>query len=105
MDENNRTDGGIVKRVEVQFQTYQYPAGEPFITLKFMKDGARSPMQGKLFAFDLTPDTSALEAHTIAHALNRMITHFVMTDVSSPENSFGTASPASAADPVGKERA
>ena len=73
-----------VDRVEVSFQLHHYEDGQPFIALAFTRDGAPVNAGGRLFTFDLNPDTPRLEAETIVHLLRRKLTHFVMTTPEGP---------------------
>jgi hypothetical protein len=74
-----------VNRVEVGFQLHEYEDGQPFIALAFFRDGKPVAAGGKLFTFDLGPDTPRLEAETIVHLLRRKLTHFAVTTADEPE--------------------
>ncbi len=73
------------KRLEVTFQVFQYDDGQPFIALGFRRGGEAVPAGGRLFTLDLTPDTSPIEANTLAHLLRRKVTHLSMTSGEQPE--------------------
>ena len=73
-----------VDRVEVVFQLHEYEDGQPFIALAFMRDGEPVRAGGRLFTFDLAPDTPRLEAETIVHLMRRKLTHFVVTTADEP---------------------
>jgi hypothetical protein len=74
-----------VDRVEVGFQLHEYEDGQPFIALAFSRDGRPVAAGGKLFTFDLSPDTPRLEAETIVHLLRRKLTHLTVTTADEPE--------------------
>ena len=74
-----------VDRVEVGFQLHTYEDGQPFIALAFSRDGKPVSTGGRLFTFDLSPDTPRLEAETIVHLLRRKFTHLTMTSAEEPE--------------------
>ncbi len=74
-----------IDRVEVGFQLHEYEDGQPFIALAFSREGQPLNAGGKLFTFDLSPDTPRLEAETIVHLLRRKFTHFVVTTVEEAE--------------------
>ena len=73
-----------VDRVEVGFQLHEYEDGQPFIALTFLRGGEPVAAGGRLFTFELSPDTPRLEAETIVHLLRRKLTHFVVTTVDEP---------------------
>jgi hypothetical protein len=77
----------LFDRVEVSFQLHDYENGQPFIGLAFSRDGEPVKCAGKLFAIELSPGTSQLDAETIVQVLRRHVTHFSMVARKGPSAS------------------
>jgi hypothetical protein len=66
-------------QAEIQFRVLHFPDSEPVIGLVFMKDGQPLPPNGRVFTFELAPETSNMEADTLASLLNRRVLRLVET--------------------------
>jgi hypothetical protein len=77
--------GVQTNRVDVAFETHQYPDGRPFIALLLSRDGGAVAYRDRLFTLDLVANMTVEEAMTLARALNQCVTQLGMTTTGGPK--------------------
>ena len=62
----------------VEFRV-SHEGADPVLALVFIRNGQPAPPNGRVFTLELSPDTTKLEADTLASLLNRRVVRLVET--------------------------